>query len=125
MCYLEDMKEIIQCYDNYRNVNTLRINQEMIINTDGIRRNIVFEFKVYDYRDDFFVDIYMNEILIDAFYVGERFTNFFHFISTFQIPSHRDGKKVYYRDVFDEYFQNHFANTANKLYCLLYTMRGV
>lgn len=125
MCYLEDMKEIIQCYDNYRNVNTLRINQEMIINTDGIRRNIVFEFKAYSYKEDFFVDIYMNEMLIDAFCVGERFANLFNFISTFQIPSRQDGKKVYYRDVFDEYLQNHFANTVNKLYCLLYAMRGI
>lgn len=124
MCYLEDMKEIIQCY-NYREANTLRINQEMIINTDGIRRNIVFEFKVYDYKEDFFVDIYMNEMLIDAFYVGERFTDLFRFISTFQIPSHKDGKKVYYRDVFDEYLQKHFAKTVNKLYCLLYAMRGI
>lgn len=125
MCYLEDIKEIIQCYDNYRNVNTLRINQEMIINTDGMRRNIVFEFKTYSYKEDFFVDIYMNEMLIDAFYVGERFANLFNFISTFQIPSRQDGKKVYYRDVFDEYLQNHFANTVNKLYCLLYAMRGI
>lgn len=36
MCYLEDMKEIIQCYD-YRTANTLRINQEMIINTVSIQ----------------------------------------------------------------------------------------
>ena len=46
-------------------------------------------------------------------------------ISTFQIPSRQDEKKVYYRDVFDEYLQNHFANTVNKLYCLLYAMRGI
>ena len=124
MIYLEDMKEIIQCY-GYREANTLRINQEMIINTDGIRRNIVFEFKVYDYTENFFVDIYMNEILIDCFYVGERFTNLFSFFSTFQIPSRREGKKIYYRDVFDEYLQKHFAKTANKLYCLLYAMRGI
>lgn len=124
MCYLEDMKEIIQCYD-YRKVNALKISQEMLINTDGIRRNIVFEFKVYNDNENFHINIYMNEVLIDSFYMGKRFTNLFNFISTFQIPSHRDGKKIYYHDVFDEYLQNHFANTVNKLYCLLYAMRGI
>lgn len=124
MCYLEDMKEIIQCYD-YRKVNNLKISQELLINVNGIRRNIVFEFKVFNDNEKFFIDIYMNEVLIGNFYVGERFINLLNFFSTFQIPSHQNGKKIYYHDVFDEYLERHFAKTVNKLYCLLYAMHGI